>query len=90
MANVKKRFDLCAPKKYMKGTEEKTQWLKIGTMTVWDDGGISQQIDTLPTGTWWDGKISVFEQKQQEQTATAPPQATYEKPKESEGDGLPF
>ena len=66
MATVKKRFNVCAGKKYMKGSEEKTQWIKVGDMTVWDDGGISQQLNCLPTGSWWDGKLSVFEEKEQQ------------------------
>ena len=66
MATVKKRFNVCAGKKYMKGNEEKTQWIKVGDMTVWDDGGISQQLNCLPTGSWWDGKLSVFEEKEQQ------------------------
>ena len=69
MATVKKRFNVCAGKKYMKGSEEKTQWIKVGDMTVWDDGGISQQLNCLPTGSWWDGKLSVFEEKEQQSSS---------------------
>ena len=88
MASVKKRFSICAGKKYQKGTEEKTQWIKVGQMVVWDDGGISQQIDCLPTGTWWDGKLSVFEEKQ-EGTQTTQQTAVVATPQPTASD-LPF
>lgn len=88
MANVKKRFSICAGKKYMKGAEEKTQWIKVGSLTVWDDGGISEQIDALPTGNWWDGKLSVFEEKPQDNASTSQPQSQQQSP--TDDTGLPF
>lgn len=87
MATIKKRFNLCVGKKYTKGTEEKTQWIKVGNMSVWDDGGISQQIDTLPTGQWWDGKISVFEEIEKDSQPQITSQQTSQ-PKEN--NDLPF
>ena len=66
MGTPTKRYDICAGKPYTKrdGTEKK-QWIKVGKLTEWDDGGPSIELFATPTGSWFDGKLSCFEQQEQ-------------------------
>lgn len=60
MATPKKRYDICAGRPY---GEDKKHWMQVGRLTEWDDGGLSIELHTVPTGNWFDGRLSVFEQK---------------------------
>lgn len=76
MSNPTKRYDICAGRPYTKrdGTTKK-QWIKVGKLTEWDEGGPSIELFAVPTGSWFDGKLACFEQqegqRQERQTATA-------------------
>ena len=61
MASPKKRFDVVAGRPY--GEEGKKQWINVGRMTEWDDGSYSLELHAIPTGNWFDGRLSVFEPK---------------------------
>lgn len=76
MGTPTKRYDICAGRPYTKrdGTEKK-QWIKVGKLTEWDEGGPSIELFATPTGSWFDGKLSCFEQQEQgerPQPASAP------------------
>lgn len=60
MAQPKKRYDIAAGRPY---GEDKKHWINVGKMTEWDDGGFSIELHAVPTGSWFDGRLSVFEQK---------------------------
>lgn len=60
MAQPKKRYDICAGRPY---GDDKKHWMQVGRLTEWDDGGLSIELHTVPTGNWFDGRLSVFEQK---------------------------
>ena len=62
------RYNVCAAKEYTNAhNERKTTWVKLGTAVMFDDGSIIQNIDCLPNGNWWDGKIQLFKQESQNQ-----------------------
>lgn len=63
MATPKKRYDICAGRPY---GDDKKHWINVGRLTEWDDGGLSIELHTVPTGNWFDGRLSVFEQKAKE------------------------
>lgn len=45
------RYNACAAKEYTNAqNERKTQWIKIGTAAMFDDGSVLLNIDCLPTG----------------------------------------
>lgn len=68
MGNPTKRYDICAGKPYTtRDGETKKQWIKVGKLTEWDEGGPSIEWFATPTGNWFDGKLSCFEQEQQGQ-----------------------
>lgn len=62
MARPTKKLDLCAGKPY--GSEGKKFWIKAGTLIEWDDGGYSVELDAVPVGPWFDGRLSAFEQRE--------------------------
>jgi hypothetical protein len=64
MGNPTKRYDICAGKPYTKGGETKKQWIKVGKLTEWDDGGPSIELHAVPAGSWFDGKLACFEQQE--------------------------
>lgn len=63
MSSPKKRYDICAGRPY---GDDKKHWIQVGRLTEWDDGGLSIELHTVPVGSWFDGKLSVFEQKERE------------------------
>ncbi len=70
MANkiITHRYNVCAAKEYTNAqNERKTTWVRLGTAVMFDDGSIIQNIDCLPNGNWWDGKIQLFKQEPQNQ-----------------------
>lgn len=68
MASPKKRYDICAGRPY---GDDKKHWINVGRLTEWDDGGLSIELHTVPVGAWFDGRLSVFEQKDREQGGTS-------------------
>lgn len=89
MASPKKRYDICAGRPY---GDDKKHWLNVGRLTEWDDGGLSIELHTVPTGNWFDGRLSVFEQKEKEQQGggnrSQRPQRSA--PSEDSGFDIPF
>lgn len=89
MSSPTKRYDICAGKPYTKrdGTEKK-QWIKVGKLTEWDEGGPSIELFATPTGAWFDGKLSCFEQ--QEGGRQESPQRQQAAPDPFTDDEIPF
>lgn len=86
MATPKKRYDVCAGRPY---GDDKKHWINVGRLTEWDDGGFSIELHTVPTGNWFDGRLSVFEQKAKEGDApqkSRPQRQAAEAP----SDDIPF
>ena len=95
MASPKKRFDVVAGRPYTtRDGEEKKQWINVGRMTEWDDGSYSLELHAIPTGNWFDGRLSVFEPKPrdgEQQQRQARPQRGQQQPAADEfGDTIPF
>jgi hypothetical protein len=68
MSTVTKRFNVAAGRPYTtRDGEEKKSWVNLGRATQWDDGGISIELHAVPVGNWFDGKISLFEEKKDDQ-----------------------
>lgn len=92
MASPSKRFDVVAGRPYTtRDGEEKKQWINVGRMTEWDDGSFSLELHAIPTGNWFDGRLSVFEPKPKESEQTqrqGRPQRT-SAPAEAD-DSIPF
>lgn len=64
---VVQRYNVSVPKQYTTAQgETKTQWLNIGSAVQFDDGSIMQTLNTLPTGSWWDGTCQLFVRKDQQ------------------------
>ncbi len=71
---VIQRYNVVAAKAYETAQgEAKTNWVKLGTAVQFDDGSFIQNIDALPTGSWWDNTMHLFKQ---EDRVAAPPQQT--------------
>ena len=51
---------------YQKDGIEKKRYTNIGTAFIYDDGGISIKLDTIPLQ--WDGKATLYDQQQKEQS----------------------
>ena len=71
------KFNKMIAKKYTtKSGEDKTQWIKIGEMTVWDDGKSTDEMYFEKPLFAWDGKIHNFpkEQHNQGQPTSSQPQ----------------
>ena len=62
-----KRFNIMAAKKYPKQDgSQGTKWVKLGMVTQKADGSFFGEIDSLPTGSWFDGTINLFPIEQQQ------------------------
>jgi hypothetical protein len=74
MSQVLERLDICAGRPY--GTEGKKNWIRVGEMTIWSDGGYSMRLDAVPTGNWFDGQLKCFkrdgDRPQRERPARSP------------------
>lgn len=95
MASPKKRFDVVAGRPYStRDGEEKKQWINVGRMTEWDDGGFSIELHAIPTGNWFDGRLSCFEPKpkdgEQPQRQERPRRAQQESSAPVLDDDIPF
>lgn len=75
MSSPRKRYDICAGRPYTtRDGEQKKQWIKVGKLTEWDEGGPSIELFAVPTGAWFDGKLACFEQQQDGQQRSQAPQ----------------
>lgn len=72
MSGIRTKFDAVAARKYtMRDGQEKTQWINIGRAVEWEDGGIEIELTSVPVGSWWNGKVKLFVQKERQQPAPA-------------------
>lgn len=86
MASPKKRYDVCAGRPY---GEDKKHWIQVGKLTEWDDGGFSIEMHAFPTGNWFDGRLSCFEQKPKEGEQQRPERARPQRQvSQQSGDGF--
>lgn len=68
MGTPTKRYDICAGRPYTtRSGEDKKQWIKVGKLTEWDEGGPSIELFAVPAGAWFDGKLSCFDQQDEGQ-----------------------
>lgn len=58
MSQPKDRMNVCAGRPY--GSDNKKQWIRVGELTLWADGGISIRLDAVPTANWFDGNLKCF------------------------------
>jgi hypothetical protein len=65
MANL--NYNISIPILYVSGqlAQQKTRWHTIGKMTVWENGNMSLQIDSIPNN--WDGRAQLFKQEYRDQ-----------------------
>jgi hypothetical protein len=88
--SIKTKFDAVAAKKYTNGDgEEKTQWINVGRAVEWNDGGIEIELNAVPVGAWWNGKIKLFVQKPKNQSAP-PSRSTSSSNDDFEDSSIPF
>ena len=52
-------------KKYEQNGEEKKSYQKVGTLFIYDDGGMSMKLDYMPTES--NGSFSIYEPKNKEE-----------------------
>lgn len=94
MSAPRKRFDLVAGRKYTtRQGEEKTHWLHCGEGVEWDDGSITIEQRTVPVGNWFDGKLRLFERREQgeqPQWRKLPQRAPAPQAADFEDDSIPF
>lgn len=61
-----KRYNIMTAKKYQKQDgSQGTKWVKLGSIVMSNDGKMFGDIDCVPTGSWFDGSIHLFEAEQQ-------------------------
>lgn len=58
MSQPKERMNVCAGRPY--GNDGKKQWIRVGELTMWSDGGMSIRLDAVPTANWFDGTLKCF------------------------------
>ena len=51
---------------YVKDGQEKKRYLTVGTLFMYDDGGMSIKLDAIPTS--FDGSLSVYERENRQQS----------------------
>lgn len=70
-----KRFNIMTAKKYPKQDgSQGTKWVKLGSVVQNNEGKMFGDLDCIPTGSWFDGSIQLFEAEQQQQTNKQPQQ----------------
>lgn len=62
-----KLFDIKRPNKYLKNNEEKTEWLDVGKVILFDNGGIKLELNHTSE------KYLVFERKPKETSSMEDP-----------------
>ncbi|TLP41069.1 hypothetical protein [Arcobacter arenosus] len=66
---------------YMKDGVEKKRYLTVGSLFIYDDGGMSIKLDAVPTG--FDGNLSVYDRDNQNNQQQAP--QGYQQPPTQQG-----
>ena len=59
-----KIMNIAYGKEYEKDGEIKKHWLEVGKLFVYEDGGMQIKLESIPVD--FNGKLSVFEQKEKE------------------------
>lgn len=92
MATVMKRYDVCAGRPYTtRNGENKKHWINIGRAAEWDDGGISIEMHAIPVGNWFDGKLTLYEQKPRDESNSGRRQAPAQRSEPAPlDDDIPF
>jgi len=65
MAVVKTMNIVATTGTYVKDGQEKKRYLTVGTLFMYDDGGMSIKLDALPTN--FDGSLAVYERENKPQ-----------------------
>ena len=68
-----KFMDIVHTTTYEKNGESKKKYTNVGTLTVFDDGGLGIRLDSIPVN--FDGKLSVYEKKDRSPQHVAPQQS---------------
>ena len=66
-------MDIVHTTTYEKNGESKKKYTNVGTLFVYDDGGIGIKLDAIPVN--FDGKLSVYEKKDRAPQHVAPQQS---------------
>lgn len=72
MSQPKERYKVCAGRPY--GNDGKKQWIRVGELTVWSDGGMSIRLDAAPVGNWFDGNLKCFPPAEEQRGERQQPQ----------------
>ena len=65
---------------YQKDGQEKKKYQTVGTLFIYDDGGMSIKLDSIPVG--FDGKLSVYDRDENRKpNARTDTSRAYEQPK---------
>lgn len=86
MAQVTKRWDIVAARKYESRGEEKTQWINVGRAVEFDGQSISLELTALPCFPGWDGKLRLFEPRDRAESPN--PQRAKPAPRQRQDDGF--
>lgn len=88
------RYNIMAAKPYEQNGEQKTRWVKLGTVVQMQDpqsGKIKMfgDLDAIPAGAWFDGSIQLFEAEQQQGGNNAQQQPQGGQQPQQQGYGQP-
>lgn len=53
------RFDVVAARR-ADGPDRRTRWVSAGTAMGFESGHFTADLQQLPAGSWWDGKLRLF------------------------------
>lgn len=56
------KFDVVASRR-ADGPERRTRWVPVGTALGFESGHFTADLQQLPAGSWWDGKLRLFVQR---------------------------
>ncbi len=81
-----KTMNIVHTEKYTKNGEEKKAYKNVGTLFIYDDGGMSIKLDMVPVN--FNGNLSVYEkQDRQPQHGQQQPQQQYGQPQQQAPQG---
>ena len=72
--------DIVISTEYQSNGETKKKYTNIGTVFVYEDGGMSIKLDVVPVG--WNGNASVYERKPRQQPQAQ--QQSYSQPQQQQ------
>ena len=87
-----KTMNIVHTEKYTKNGEEKKAYKNVGTLFIYDDGGMSIKLDMVPVN--FNGNLSVYEkqdrQPQHGQPAPQNQQQNYQQPQQQQQQPHPW